>query len=146
MEHLRVLGSDPDHPSGTVPVYAPIAGVITDQQITGGAGVQALNAPNPFTISDMSHAWILCDVYENDLGQVHLGEYADIRLNAYPNRVFKGRISNIAPVLDPTIRTAKVRLEIPNPGLMRVGMFVTATFHGQSAEVHAAVPADAVLQ
>ncbi|HEY6974386.1 MAG TPA: efflux RND transporter periplasmic adaptor subunit, partial [Nitrospiraceae bacterium] len=65
--------------------------------------------------------------------------------NAYPGRVFQARISNIGPVLDPNIRTAKVRLELQNPGLMRIGMFVTATFHGQSQEVRAAVPADAVL-
>ena len=90
-----MLGSNPDHPGGTVDVSAPVSGVITDQQITNSAGVQALTAPNPFTISDVSHVWILCDVYENDLAQVHLGEYADIHLNAYPDRVLKGRIGNI---------------------------------------------------
>jgi cobalt-zinc-cadmium efflux system membrane fusion protein len=76
---------------------------------------------------------------------VHIGEYADIRLNAYPNRVFKARINNILPVLDPNIRTAKVRLEMDNPGLMRLGMFVTAAFHGMQAEKHASVPANAIL-
>ena len=68
------------------------------------------------------------------MAQVHVGEYADIHLNAYPDRVLKGRISNILPVIDPNIRTAKVRLEVENPGLMRLGMFVTATFHGETAE------------
>ena len=144
-EHLRLLGSDPDHPSGIVEVYAPVSGVITDQQITDQSGVQALTPPNPFTISDMSHVWIVCDVWENDMGQVHIGEYADVHLNAYPNRVFKARINNILPVLDPNIRTAKVRLEMENPGLMRLGMFVTATFHGMQAESHASVPATAIL-
>ena len=129
-EHLRLLGADPDHPTGIVEVYAPVSGVITDQQITNASGVQALTAPNPFTISDVSHVWIVCDVYENDLAQVHLGEYADIHLNAYPNRVLRGRIGNIAQIMDPNLRTAKVRLEVENPGLMRFGMFVTATFHG----------------
>jgi cobalt-zinc-cadmium efflux system membrane fusion protein len=66
-------------------------------------------------------------------------------LSAYPSKVFKGRIDNILPVLDPTIRTAKVRLEVLNPGLMRVGMFVTATFYGKKAETRAAVPSTAVL-
>ena len=69
-------------------------------------------------------------MYENDLPFVRIGEFADVRLNAYPNRILKGRISNIGPVLDPNLRTAKVRLEVENPGLMRIGMFVTATFHG----------------
>ena len=50
--------------------YAPVSGVITDQEITNSSGVQALTAPNPFTISDVSHVWIVCDVYENDLAQL----------------------------------------------------------------------------
>jgi cobalt-zinc-cadmium efflux system membrane fusion protein len=144
-EHLRLLGSDPDHPSGIVEVYAPVSGVITDQQITNASGVQALTPPNPFTISDVSHVWIVCDVYENNMAQVHIGEYADIHLAAFPNRALKGRISNILPIIDPTIRTAKVRLEVENPGLMRLGMFVTATFHGETLEKHATVPATAIL-
>jgi len=145
-EQLRLLGVDKDHPSGIVDVVAPISGVITDQQVTSAAGVQGLSGPSPFTISDLSYVWIMCDVYENDLDAVHVGEYADIRLNAYPNKVLKGRIDNILPMLDPSIRTAKVRLEVRNPeGLMRIGMFVTATFYGKQAEIHAAVPATAIL-
>jgi cobalt-zinc-cadmium efflux system membrane fusion protein len=144
-EHLRLLGSDPSHPTGIVSVYAPVSGVITDQEITNSAGVQALTAPNPFTISDVSHVWILCDVYENDLAQVRLGEYADIHLTAYPNHVLRARIGNIGQIMDPNIHTAKVRLEVENPGLMRFGMFVTATFHGAAKERHASLPATAIL-
>jgi cobalt-zinc-cadmium efflux system membrane fusion protein len=144
-EHLRVLGSPLDHPSGIVDVYAPVSGVITDQQVTNAAGVAGLGSPNPFTISDLSHVWILCDVYENDLANVHVGETAEIRLNAYPDKVFRGRIANIGPILDPNLRTAKVRIEVENPGLMKIGMFVTATFHGEKKETHAAIPADAIL-
>ena len=144
-EQLRLLGVDKDHPSGIVDVLAPISGVITEQQVTNAAGVQGLSGPNPFTISDLSYVWIICDVYENDLDAVHVGEYADIRLNAYPDKVFKGRIDNTLPILDPGIRTAKVRIEVPNPGLMRIGMFVTATFYGKQSEMHSAVPATAIL-
>ena len=144
-EHLRLLGAAPDHPSGIVEVYAPVSGVITDQQITNASGVQALTPPNPFTISDISHLWVVCDVYENNMSQVHIGEYADIHLVAYPDRILRGRISNILPIIDPNIRTAKVRMEIENPGLMRLGMFVTATFHGQTTERHATVPSTAIL-
>ena len=144
-EQLRTLGVDKDHPSGIVDITAPISGVITDQQVTNASGIPGLGSPNPFTISDLSYVWIVCDVYENDLDAVRVGEYADIHLNAYPNQTFKGRIDNILPVLDPTIRTAKVRLEVANPGMMRVGMFVTATFYGKQAETRAAVPATAIL-
>ena len=144
-EHLKVLGGNIDHPAAVVDIVAPISGVITDQQITNAAGVQGLASPNPFTISDLSRVWIVCDVYENDLPNVHVGETAEIRLNAYPGKVLTGRISNVSPVLDPTIRTSKVRIEVANPGILRVGMFVTATFHGQKKETHAAVPASAIL-
>jgi len=84
-------------------------------------------------------------VYENTLSQVRLNEYADIKLNAYPDRVLKGRISNIGQILDPNLHTAKVRLEVENPGLMRLGMFVTAIFHGTEAQLHATVPSTAIL-
>jgi len=143
---LRVLGdTDLTQPSDVVEIRAPISGVITDQQVTNAAGVQGLSSPNPFTISDLSSVWILCDVYENDLAAVRVGDKADITLNAYPDRKFTGTIGNIGPVLDPNIRTAKVRIEVRNPGLMRPGMFVTATFHGQTRKTFAAVPATAIL-
>ena len=135
-KQLQLLGIDKDHPSGIVNVVAPISGVITDQQVTNAVRRAGMSGPNPFTISDLSYVWIVCDVYENDLDAVRVGESADIRLNAYPDKVFKGRIDNILPTLDPTIHTAKVRIEVPNPGLMRVGMFVTATFYGKQPETH----------
>jgi membrane fusion protein, heavy metal efflux system len=145
-EKLRVLGSQNlDQPTGIVEIRAPVSGVITDQQVTNAAGVAGLGSPNPFTISDLSTVWILCDVYENDLSNVHPGEKADIVLKAYPDKVFTGVISIIGPVLDPNIRTAKVRIEVNNPGLMRPGMFVTATFHGMKKESRAALPATAIL-
>ena len=148
IEKLRVLGVTDlkNPPNGIVDVYAPISGIIIEQNVTNGAGVKTLdNSPNLFTIADLDYVWIICDVYENDLPFVRLGEYADVRLNAYPGKVLKGRVSNIGPILDPTIRTAKVRLEMKNPGFMRVGMFVSATFYGQQQERHAVVPKSAIL-
>jgi membrane fusion protein, heavy metal efflux system len=146
LEHLRVLGVDKDHPGAIVNITAPISGVITDQQVTNASGVQGLTGSNPFTISDLSRVWVICDVFENDLANVHVGETAVIRLNAYPDRVLKGKISNIGSILDPNVRSAKVRIEVDNPGsLMRLGMFVTATFSGQKQESVAAVPATAIL-
>jgi cobalt-zinc-cadmium efflux system membrane fusion protein len=144
-ERIHVLGGDLNNSSAIVDIRAPISGVITDQQVTNAAGVAGLSAPNPFTISDLSTVWVLCDVYENDLPTVRVGDSAEIRLNAYPDRTFTGRVGNIGPVLDPNIRTAKVRIEVRNPGMMRVGMFATATFRGQKEEKFPAVPATAIL-
>ena len=144
-EQLGLFGVDPDRPTGIVNVYAPVAGTITDQQITNQSAVQSYATPTPFTISDLSSVWVVCDVYENDLATVKIGDPAEITLNAYPGRIFKGKVSNLLPILDPNIRTGKVRIEVQNPGIMRAGMFVTATFRGQTTEMHTIVPASAVL-
>ena len=144
-ERIRVLGADLARPSSIIDITAPMAGVITEQQITAAAGVQGLASPNPFTISDLSSVWVICDVYENDLKDVRLGEQAMVKLNAYPDVGLVARVSNISPVLDPVLHTARVRLEMKNSGNMRVGMFVTATFRGTDRKTHATVPATAVL-
>jgi cobalt-zinc-cadmium efflux system membrane fusion protein len=145
-ERLRVLGADPDHPSALLDINAPASGVITEQNVTASAGVKTLdNSPNLFTISDLSEVWIVCDVYENQLPKVRVGDIASIHLDAYPDRVLQGRVDNIGPILDPNIRTAKVRLQVHNPGMLRIGMFVTATFRGGATQVYATVPSAAVL-
>jgi membrane fusion protein, heavy metal efflux system len=146
-EQLRIYGVDKDHPSPIVNVYAPVSGVIIGQNITNAAaaGVTLSGTATAFTIADLSRVWILCDVYENDLPKVHLGQEAEIRLDAYPDRPLRGRISDIGPVLDPTIRTAKIRIEVPNPGILRLGMYVTATFLSRQKVAHAVVPATAIL-
>jgi membrane fusion protein, heavy metal efflux system len=144
-EHLRLLGNDPKKPMGMVDIFAPVSGVITDQEVTNAATVQAFNTPGPFTISDLSSVWIVCDVYENDMAGVRIGDAAEITLNAYPDRPFQGTVSNIGAILDPSIRTAKVRIEVHNPGFMRMGMFATAAFRGQTREMHTVVPASAIL-
>src|SRR5579863_857635 len=144
-EHLKLLGSTVDHPSGIVDLVAPVAGVITDQQVTNAAGVQSLGT-NPFTISDLTYVWVVCDVYENDIPNVKLGDAAEIRLNAMPDLVLKGVVSNIGPILDPNIRTAKVRIEVRNPGSLRIGMFATATFQSLKKEAHTTIPSSAILR
>jgi membrane fusion protein, heavy metal efflux system len=147
-EQLKVLGVDKDHPSAAVKVYSPASGYIIAQNVTNAAaaGITYAGSSSAFTIADLSHVWIICDVYENDLASVHLGEKAQIHLTAYPDKVLTGTISDIGAVLDPTIRTAKVRIEVENPNtILRVGMFATATFFGKSSQTHAEVPASAIL-
>jgi len=146
-EQLRILGVDKAHPSSVVDVRAPISGVIISQNITNAAaaGVTLSGSATAFTIADLTEVWILCDVYENDIPKLQLGQEARIKLNAYPDRPVKGHISDIGPVLDPQLRTAKVRIQVPNPGFLKLGMFATATFTSRKSETHAAVPADAIL-
>ena len=147
-QQLRILGVDKNHPGDTVKVYAPISGVIVAQNTTaaGAAGLTVTGASGSLTVADLTHVWVVCDVYENALAQVHVGEEADITLNAFPDKVRKGTISDIGAILDPSLRTAKVRIQVPNPqNTLRIGMFATASFHGTRAMTALAVPADAIL-
>jgi cobalt-zinc-cadmium efflux system membrane fusion protein len=146
-EQLKILGVDKDHPSSVVNVYAPVSGVVISQNITNAAaaGVTLSGSATAFTIADLSNVWILCDVYENDIPKLALGQEAKIKLDAYPERTLTGRVSDIGPVLDPYLRTAKVRIQVANPGILRLGMFVTATFSSLKKTTYTVVPADAVL-
>jgi cobalt-zinc-cadmium efflux system membrane fusion protein len=144
---LETLGVNKEHPSNIVGINAPISGVIIAQNVTNAAaaGVTFSGSSTAFTIADLSVVWIICDVYENDIPKLQLGQPAQIALNAYPGRVLTGHISDIGPVLDPSIRTAKVRIEVTNPGILKLGMFVTATFESKTKQLHAVVPASSVL-
>jgi cobalt-zinc-cadmium efflux system membrane fusion protein len=146
-DQLKTLGIDKSHPSSIVNVYAPISGVVVAQNVTGSAavGVGLSGSANAFTLADLSRVWVVCDVYENDIPKLQPGQEATIRIEAYPDRPIKGRISDIGPILDPSLRTAKVRIEVANPGFLKLGMFATATFTSRTRAIHAAVPADAVL-
>ncbi len=146
-EQLDTLGIDKDHPSRVVPVYSPISGVIVQQNVTqaAAAGVTFSGSATAFTVADLSSVWVICDVYENDIPKLQLGQEAKIVVTAYPDRPLTGHISDIGPVLDPNIRTAKVRIEVSNPGFLKLGMFVTASFQSLKKEHFALVPAPAVL-
>lgn len=148
-QQLKILGVDKNHPTETVKIYAPASGVIIAQNVTaaGAAGITYAGSTGSFTIADLSHVWILCDVYENDLAGIRLGQHADIQLNAFPGKVFSGTISDIGAQLDPNLRTAKVRIQVANPDhLLRIGMFATGTLEGSHPEQQTVVPANAVLQ
>lgn len=146
-EQLKILGVDKNHPGSVVNVYAPISGVVIGQNITNAAaaGVALSGSATAFTIADLSTVWILCDVYENDIPKLQLGQQARIKIGAYPDRPLTGIISDIGPVLDPSLRTAKVRIQVRNPGFLKLGMFVTATFTSMKKETHTVVPGEAIL-
>jgi cobalt-zinc-cadmium efflux system membrane fusion protein len=147
-ERIRLLGGDPGRASSLIEIHAPVSGTIVEQNVTSAAGVKSLdNAPNLFTIADLSDVWIVCDVYENDLAHVHLGDRAAIELNAYPGRPLTGRVTNISKLLDPNTRATKVRLELPNAnGSLRPNMFATVHFVSQGTATRTVVPSSAVLR
>lgn len=148
-QQLKIFGVDKNRPGDTVKVYAPAAGVVISQNVTasGAAGITFAGSTGSLIIADLSHVWVICDVYESDLNTVQLGQHADIRLNAFPGQVFSGTISDIGATLDPSIRTAKIRIQVENAKRqLRIGMFATATLNGLKADATTAVLAAAVLR
>lgn len=146
--HVQILGGDPAHPSPLIELKAPVSGTIVEQNVAGFEGVKSLdNTPNLLTIANLAEVWIVCDVFENDLGEVHLGDAAEIRLNAFPDRVFKGRVADISRVLDPNTRSAKVRIVLGNSdGSLRPGMFAVATFRSRRLSDRIVVPSTAIMR
>ena len=147
-QRVRVLGADPAHPSDLIDLRAPVAGTIVEQNVAGFEGVKSLdNTPNLFTIADLSQVWVVCDVFENDLGEVHLGDSANIQLNAFGDRVFRGTVADVSRVLDPATRSAKVRIVLANKdGALRPGMFAVAKFESRKKTVRIVVPATAIMR
>ncbi len=145
---VRILGGDPAHPGPLLELKAPVSGTIVEQNVAGFEGVKSLdNTPNLFTIANLAEVWVVCDVFENDLGEVHLGDTAEIRLNAFPDRVFKGRVADISRVLDPNTRSAKVRIVLGNAdGSLRPGMFAVATFRSRKLTDRVVVPSTAIMR
>jgi cobalt-zinc-cadmium efflux system membrane fusion protein len=146
--HVQILGGDPAHSSPLIELKAPISGTIVEQNVAGFEGVKSLdNTPNLFTIANLAEVWVVCDVFENDLGEVHLGDAAEIRLNAFPDRVFKGRVADISRVLDPNTRSAKVRIVLGNAdGSLRPGMFAVAKFRSRRLTNRIVVPSTAIMR
>ncbi len=147
-DRIRLLGGSLQDLSPIIEVKSPISGTIVEQNTADGEGVKSLdNSPNLFTVADLSRVWALCDVYENNLSQVRLGDVAEVTLNAYPDRSLRGRVGNISRMLDPSTRTAKVRIELDNRGgLLRPGMFATARFISQERKDRMVVPSTALLR
>jgi cobalt-zinc-cadmium efflux system membrane fusion protein len=146
--HVQILGADPAHPSILIDLKAPVSGTIVEQNVAGSEGVKSLdNSPNLFTIADLDQVWVVCDVFENDLGEVHLGDSAEIRLNAFADRLFKGKVADISRVLDPNTRSAKVRIVLGNAdGSLRPGMYAEAKFRSRKVTERVLVPATAIMR
>ena len=123
------------------------SGVIIAQNVTASAATGATLAGSPTAYHRrLSQVWIICDVYQNDLPLVELGDTAEIKLDGYSDRVLKGPSVTSVPCSTPALRTAKVRIQIANPqNILRLGMYVTATIRSKRSSKHAAVPSSAIL-
>ncbi|HLN02814.1 MAG TPA: efflux RND transporter periplasmic adaptor subunit [Bryobacteraceae bacterium] len=147
---LKVLGLNPEKVvkepvSPEIAVFAPIAGVVVERLASPGQVLQA-GATQVFTISNMNTVWVLANVYEHDLGSVHMGDAVEIQTDAYATR-FHGKISFISPALDATSRTLQVRIVTDNPGgKLKKDMYVTAIVQAGAIENALTVPDAALLR
>ncbi|PWB45904.1 MAG: hypothetical protein C3F12_07455 [Candidatus Methylomirabilota bacterium] len=135
----RQEGGLPPETSHTM-VRAPIAGVVIERE--GAPGEVVGSEKQLLALADLSNVWTLVDIYEKDLGQVRRGTPAEINVEAYPGETFRGTISYISDLLDPDTRTAKARVEIPNPQRkLKLGMFATVRLRARVADGAATVTA-----
>jgi cobalt-zinc-cadmium efflux system membrane fusion protein len=148
---LKVMGiTDPDAlvkapPSFEVPVRAPISGEVVEQDVSAGQLIQP-GTTQCFMISDTSSVWVLVNVYQKDLPYVRVGDTVAIQTDTY-SEAFHGRISYIAPSLDPNTRTLQARIETSNPGeKLKKDMYVTVTVNAGAIPNAIALPDAAVLR
>jgi cobalt-zinc-cadmium efflux system membrane fusion protein len=139
-------GSSSDQPGDSRgALVAPFAGVVDSVSIATG---EILDPATPiFTVSDLSTVWVQADVAEKDLGMVKVGDAAEVRVNAFPGRVFTGRITYIPDAIEPTTGMAKVRVEVPNPDdVLRVNMFATVTILSPQGGDGVMVPSESLQE
>jgi membrane fusion protein, heavy metal efflux system len=150
---LRALGlrdpeavaQNPPKTTSQIPVIAPVAGDVVERLVGPGQLLQG-GATQVFTISDMSSVWVLVNVYQNDLAYVHSGDSVDITTDSYPE-TFRGKISYLAPALDPNTRTLQARIVTANPGKkLKKDMYVTATVQAGMQRDALTVPDAAILR
>ena len=125
---LKVYGTNSTSAGGT-PVYtvkAPASGFVVERNINPGMQLRPDNATPLFTISDLSRVWVMLNIYESDVAAVKLGQPVTITALAYPDKTFRGTITNISSVVDADTRVLQARVELPNPGgLLKPDMFCT---------------------
>ncbi|HLM56868.1 MAG TPA: efflux RND transporter periplasmic adaptor subunit [Pyrinomonadaceae bacterium] len=155
-QRLLVLGLSPQRVaalksssqvSSEVALTAPVAGTVITRAANPGEVVEANK--ELLRVADLSTVWVLGQVYERDLARVRVGSGASVTSDAYPGRVYRGRVTYVDPQIEPATRTAQVRVELQNPGrLLKVGMYVGVAFgaEGTAERTAPTVPASAVQQ
>ena len=146
IQRIHMLGFSPEGSSDTVALRAPISGAVLEIGTASGEMQRSLDNATPIaTIANLDSVWILGDVFERDLGTVRSAQSVDVTLPAYPGETLHGRISNISDAMDPTSRTLKVRVVVPNPRhLLKPEMFATISIARSTAQQFI-VPTAAVL-
>jgi membrane fusion protein, copper/silver efflux system len=134
-----------EKPVDTLPLLSPVNGVVLEKPAV--EGMRFMPGELLFRIADLSMVWLLADVFEQDIGGVHPGQAVQVHINAYPERLFSGKVGFIYPTLATETRTVKVRVELPNgEGLLKPGLYGSVTLATQEDKnTRLAVPDSAVI-
>ena len=144
LERLATPGADHRTESLSV-LRAPFEGIVTKYEVAVGELVES--DQELFTLANISTVWVMADIYEKDLAKVHQGADVSVRVDAYPDRIFSGRLTYIADLIDPETRTAKARCVVTNPdSALKLDMFARVTIPTGDARQAPAVPVAAVQQ
>lgn len=143
-DRIKVLGASPEGSGDTIAITSPISGRIVSRHTN--IGEMATPSDALFTVANQSHVWIEADVYEKDLAKVHKGQITEIRVDAYPDRVFTGRVDSIGDILSPESRSAKIRCIVSNAeGLLKGEMFANVSLITGKRGTSVIIPKQAVL-
>jgi cobalt-zinc-cadmium efflux system membrane fusion protein len=142
----KVLSINGNNMNGEYQVKAPIDGFVVQKNITIGMAIRPDNSANLFTVSDLKEVWVQANVYEANINTVHEGDSVDVTTLTDPNKVYKGKISRLTNVLDPTNRVMKMRVVLPNPDYsLKPQMFATVTVNNDMGKQAISVPFSALV-
>jgi cobalt-zinc-cadmium efflux system membrane fusion protein len=127
-------------------IVAPISGYVIEKLITDNSQVRTDNGTNLFTLADLSTVWVVANVYESDITNIHIGDDVSVSTLANPEKEYSGKIDKIYNVLDPSTRTMKVRISMSNPNLeLKPEMFATVIVKARPGEKMISLPSAAVV-
>ena len=128
----------------TLTFRSPVSGIVTEKKAL--QGMRFMPGEALYQIADLSSVWVIADVFEQDIGLVKTSAKATVRINAYPDKLFEGKVSYVYPTLNATTRTVPVRVELANPGLqLKPGMFAQLELPVSAKGAVVTVPTSAVI-
>lgn len=146
LNRARQVASITGGNSSTYTVVAPLSGYIIEKNITNNSAVRSDNSNDLFAIADLSSVWIMANVYEADMSNIHLGDPVSVNTLSEPDKDYVGKIDKIYNVLDPSTRTMKVRISMDNPrNELKPEMFATVKVNGKPSGKTLAIPSQAIV-
>lgn len=142
----KILQINGNSKNGEYLIKSPIDGFLVQKNVTNGMAIRTDNGNGLFIISDLKEVWVQANVYEENIRKVHQGDEVDVTTIAYPDKVFKGKISRLMNILDPVNKVMKMRVVLNNPDYMlKPQMFATVTVNNTEKQEAVAISSAALI-